>query len=111
MLGNRKKRISVIFHVMKEEYERLIDADRAYRRSIKQMPQGAPRVKHIRNRDYLYLARRKGPKVVYDYIGNTDSEQAVKILEQVEKRKRYSGLLRDIHHNLKDVKKVLRGKI
>ena len=103
--------MSTIFHVMKEEYERLIEADRAYRRSIKQMVQGAPRVKHIRNSDYLYLARRKGPKVVYDYIGNADSEQARKILEQVERRKRYSALLRDIHRNLKDVKKVLRGKI
>jgi hypothetical protein len=49
--------------------------------------------------------------VVYDYIGPVDSEQAKKILEQVERRKRYEGLLKDIHRNLKDVKKVLRGKI
>ncbi len=103
--------MSTIFHVMKEEYERLIEADQAYRHNIEQMPQGSPQVKHIRNGDYLYLARRDGSKVVYDYIGPVDSEQAKKILEQVERRRRYESLLKDIHRNLKDVKKVLRGKI
>jgi hypothetical protein len=75
------------------------------------MPHGSPRVKHIRNHDYLYLARRDGAKVVYDYIGAVDSEQAKKTLEQVQRRKRFESLLKDIHRNLKDVKKVLRGKI
>jgi hypothetical protein len=103
--------MSTIFHVMKEEYDRLIEADQAYRHNIEQMPHGAPRIKHIRNRDYLYLARREGAKVVYDYIGPTDSEQAKITLEQVNRRKRFEGLLKDIHRNLKDVKKVLRGKI
>jgi hypothetical protein len=96
---------------MKEEHDRLIDADRAYRKSINKMPHGSPRIKHIRNSDYLYLARRDGAKVVYDYVGAADSENAKKILEQVEQRRRYEGLLKDIHHNLKDVKKVLRGKV
>ena len=103
--------MSTIFHVMKEEYDRLIEADQAYRRNIDKLPHGSPRIKHIRNRDYLYLARRDGAKVIYDYIGAVDSEKAKKILEQVERRKRYEGLLKDIHRNLKDVKKVLRGKI
>jgi len=103
--------MSTIFHVMKEEYDRLIEADHAYRHNIEQMPQGSPRVKHIRNGNYLYLARRNGTKVVYDYIGPVDSEKAIKIIEQVERRKRFEGLLKEIHRNLKDVKKVLRGKI
>lgn len=103
--------MSTIFHVMKEEYDRLIEADLAYRHNIEKMPHGAPRVKHIHNRDYLYLARRKGVKVIYDYIGATDSERAKKTLVEVERRKRFEGLLKDIHRNLKDVKKVLRGKI
>jgi hypothetical protein len=103
--------MSTIFHVMKEEYERLIEADKAYRHNIEQMPHGSPRTKHIHNRDYLYLARREGAKVVYDYIGPADSKQVKKVLEQVERRKRFEGLLKDIHRNLKDVKKVLRGKI
>jgi hypothetical protein len=103
--------MSTIFHIMKEEYDRLVKAEKAYRRRIRQMPQGAPRVKHISGRDYLYLARRKGPKVVYDYIGSAGSKQAVEILEKVKKRRQYASLLQDIRPNLRDVKKVLRGKI
>ena len=103
--------MSTIFHVMKEEHDRLVEADLAYRNNIKQMPHGSPRIKHIRNRDYLYLARRDGPKVVYDYIGAVESDQAKKTFEQLDRRKRFEILLKDIHRNLKDVKKVLRGKI
>ncbi len=111
MLGNKKKRISVIFHVMKEEHDRLIEAERAYVKNIKSMPQGAPRIKHLRNKDYLYLAHRKGDKVIYDYMAPADSEKAKKILEQVEQRRRYAKLLQGIRHDFKDVKKVLRGKV
>jgi hypothetical protein len=96
---------------MKEEYDRLIEADRVYRKNIRNMPQGAPRIKHLRNKDYLYLARRNGDKVIYDYIGAADSEKAKKILEQVEQRRRYAKLVQGIRHDLKDVKKVLRGKV
>jgi len=103
--------MSTIFHVMKEEYERLIAADRVYRDYIDQLPRGSPRVKRIRNRNYLYLARREGPKVVYDYIGPAGSEQAKEALEKIERRKRYEALLKDIHNSLKEVKKVLRGKV
>lgn len=103
--------MSTIFHVLKEEYDRLIEADSAYRNNIKKMPHGSPRVKRIRNRAYLYLARRDGAKVVYDYVGPAESEQAKSTLEQVAKRRRFEVLLKDIHRNLKDVKKVLRGKI
>ena len=103
--------MSTIFYVMKEEHDRLIEADKAYRHNIERMPRGSPRIKRIRKRDYLYLARRNGAKVVYDYIGPADSKQAKKILEQIQRRKRFEGLLKDIRHNLKDVKKVLRGKI
>lgn len=103
--------MSTIFHIMKEEYDRLIEADQVYQHNIEKMPQGSPRIKHISKGDYLYLARRDGTKVVYDYIGPVNSEQAKKTLEQIERRTRYKNLLKDIHRNLKDVKKVLRGKI
>lgn len=103
--------MSTIFHVMKEEYDRLIEAQKAYKCNIEKMPQGSPRIKHIRNCDYLYLARREGQKVIYDYMGPANSEHAHTILEQIQRRKRFETLLKDIQKNLKDVKKVLRGKI
>ena len=103
--------MNTIFHIMKEEYERLVEADQMYRNNIERMPKGSPRIKHIRNGDYLYLARRNGSKVVYDYVGPVNSDPAKATLEQVKRRKRYEDLLKDIQRNLKDVRKVLRGKI
>jgi len=111
MLGIEMGAMNTIFHVMKEEYDRLMEADRTYRKNIEKLPSGSPRIKHIRKHDYLYLARRDGPRVVYDYIGRADSEKAKRTLDQVERRKRYESLLRDIRKTLKDVKKALRGKI
>lgn len=103
--------MSTVFHVMKEEYDRLIEAEQAYRRQISKMPPGSIRVKHIRKGDYLYLAHRRGAKVVDDYIGPIDSPKAQKVILQVKKRKQYEQLLKEVKHSLKDVKKVLRGKI
>lgn len=103
--------MSTIFHIMKEEYERLTEAERVYSKKIAQMPKGTPRIKHIRNKDYLYLTRRKGTKVVDDYIGAADSDKARKTIEQVNKRKKFAQLLKETRKTLKEVKKTLRGKI
>ena len=69
MLGNKQKSGAIIFHIMKEEYDRLREAEHMYQESIQKLPQGAPQQKHVRNGKYLYLARRKGPRVIFRYIG------------------------------------------
>jgi hypothetical protein len=112
MLGNKGWHfMSTIFHIMKEEYDRLTEAEQVYRKNIALMPKGTPRIKNIRNKDYLYLTRREGAKVVDEYIGVADSDKAKKIIEQVNKRKKFTQLLKETKKMLKDVKKVLRGKI
>jgi hypothetical protein len=112
MLGNKENGImGTIFNVMKEEYERLTEAEHVYRKNIAKMPKGSLRKKHLRHKDYLYLARRDGSKVVYDYVGNAQSDKAKEVTELVNKRKRFEALLKEIKETLKDVKKVLRGKI
>jgi hypothetical protein len=111
MLDNKRNPVSVIFHVMKEEHDRLSEAEQAYQKNISQLPRGSLRLKHIRNHNYLYLVHRDGHKVVYKYVGTPDSDKAKQITGQIEKRKRFVRLLQDIRHDLKDVKKVLRGKI
>lgn len=103
--------MSTIFHVMKEEYDRLQEAERLYTGKIKELPKGKPRIKRINGSDYLYLNRREGTKIVDEYVGRADSDRAREILELVEKRDRYIQLRKDVRAQLKDVKKVLRGKI
>jgi hypothetical protein len=103
--------MSIIFHIMKEEHDRLIEAESVYRKSVEKAVQGAPRIKHIGNKNYLYLEKREGQKVVYDYVGPADSEQAAKILDVIKRRRKDRESLKKIRADLKDVRKVLRGKI
>ncbi len=103
--------MSIIFHIMKEEYDRLIEAESVYRKSVVNAVQGAPRIKHIGNKDYLYLERREGRKVVDEYVGPAESKKAVEILNIVKRRRKDQESLKKVLHDLKDVKKVLRGKI
>jgi hypothetical protein len=103
--------MSIIFGIMKEEYDRLIEAEEAYRKSVEKAVPGAPRIKHIGNRDYLYLERREGKKVIDKYIGPADSEKAKAIMNEINQRRKDMESLKRIKKDLKDVKKVLRGKI
>lgn len=103
--------MSIIFHIMKEEHDRLVEAERVYGKSVEKAIRGAPRIKHIGNKDYLYIERRDGPKVIDEYVGPADSEKAVKILNAVKQRRKDQESLKKIRHDLKDVRKVLRGKV
>ncbi len=103
--------MSVIFHVLKEEFERLVETEKAYTKAIAALPRGAPRIRTVRKRNYLYLEYRQGKQVIHVYIGPQDSDKAKDIMEKVEQRRRYEKLLKETKLALKDVRKVLRGKI
>ena len=107
MLG----KTSSVFHVMKEEYDRLVEAERLFSSKIDELPRGTPRIKRIHNREYLYLNRREGTKVVDEYVGRADSERAREILSLIEKRDKLIKQIKQIRAQLKEVKAVLRGKI
>jgi hypothetical protein len=103
--------MAVIFHVLKEEFDRLLETENGYSKAIADMPRGAPRIQQRRNKKYLYLEHRDGGKVIHDYIGPQESDRAKKILEIIAQRKRYEKLLKETKLALKDVRKALRGKI
>jgi hypothetical protein len=103
--------MSVIFHVLKEEFERLGETQVSYTKAIAAMPRGTPRVRQMRKKNYLYLEHRDGQRIVHDYVGPHDGEKAKNILEKVAQRRRYEKLLKETKSALKDVRKALRGKI
>jgi hypothetical protein len=103
--------MAVIFHVLKEEFERLQETERGYTKAIADMPRGFPRILPRRKKKYLYLEYRDGKRVKHDYIGPQDSDRAKKILEKVVQRNRYKKLLRETRTALKEVRKALRGQI
>lgn len=103
--------MAVIFHVLKEEFERLQETEGAYSKAIAEMPRGTPRVQQRSNKKYLYLEYRDGDRVINEYVGPEDSDKANEVLEQVAQRRRYENLLKETRAALKDVRKALRGKI
>lgn len=103
--------MSVIFHVLKEEFERLKETEASYNKAIKKMPRGTPRIRIKGKNSYLYLEYRDGEKIMHDYVGTEDSPKAKDIMEKIAQRRRYEKLLKDTKSALKDVRKALRGKI
>jgi len=102
--------MSSIFHVIAEELERLNEAKSAYEAAIEREVQGSPQIKRVGHKDYLYLARRKGNKVLYQYVGNIKDEKCQKVFDSVKKRQSYEKLLKGIKKDLKEVRKALRGR-
>jgi hypothetical protein len=103
--------MSVIFHVLKEEFERLVETEASYTKAIAAMPRGTPRIRQMRKKNYLYLEYRDGDKIIHDYIGPQESEKTKNMLEKIAQRRRYEKLLKETKSALKDVRKALRGKI
>jgi hypothetical protein len=102
--------MSSIFHVIEEEFERLNEAMLAYKAAINREELGAPQIKRVGRKNYLYLARRRGKKVKFRYVGNVEDKNARKVLDSVKKRREYEILLKGIKSDLKEVRKALRGR-
>lgn len=103
--------MSIVFHVIKEEFDRLNQAAQAYKNNISSEIRGSAKVKHIGKNEYLYVQRREGKKVFQEYIGVIHSKRSVSVLESMSKRKKNEVSLKKVLNDLKDAKKVLRGKI
>jgi hypothetical protein len=101
--------MSSIFHIIEEEFSRLIEAKQAYEAAIMREVQGAPQIKHVGRKEYLYLAKRSGRNIRFRYIGHANKPNAFKVLESVKKRREYEQLLKGIKNDLKEVRKALRG--
>ena len=99
-----------VFHVIEEELARLKEAKRAYESAIRREIQGSAQIKRIGRKDYLYLARRKNKKIIYQYVGNIECKKAQKAVASIKKRREYESLLKGIKLDLKEVRKALRGK-
>jgi hypothetical protein len=102
--------MSSIFHVIEEEFGRLNEAMQAYSAAIEIEEQGSPQIKRVGLKDYLYLARRNGKKIKFRYIGNIEDENSRKVFDSIKKRREYEQLLKGVKSDIKEVRKVLRGR-
>ena len=100
--------MKVLKGILKEEQERLKEAQGSYEREIAQLPKGSVQLKRIKERDYAYRAYRRGKRVVYEYVGDLQPEELKGLKQKIELRQRYEEKLREVKMNLKEVKRMIR---
>lgn len=101
--------MSVIKHVLEEEYKRLLELADSYQKKIGNLPKGSISKKKRNNKVYLYRVYRDSEKIRYIYIGIDGSEQAKKALSDREEWIKYYNLLKEMKSEIKEIKKVLNG--
>ena len=102
--------MSVMMGILEEELNRLEELLAFYKQKIEEASKGSISVKERGGKRYLYLARREGKKVVFDYVGRDLPEVRDKLEERIRLRRDYQVKLRQVKENIKEVKGALRGK-
>lgn len=99
-----------IREILEEELENSLRMERNYSRAIARIPKGSLVRKRIGRGEYLYLAKRVGQKVEFEYLGKPEP----RLIHRYEKAKidraRYRKLLSEVRAQIKLLRKVLRGK-
>ena len=99
--------MSVIKNVLKDEESRLLHLQLIYQKKIAELPRGSIQKKRIYNHDYNYLVYRnpKEQKQILKLI--KDNNSLFELKSQIEERKHFEKLLKDLKQELKLVRKVL----
>ena len=96
--------------ILRQELIRLKEAEKSYVREIKKLPKGSFQRKRIKGADYVYLVFRKGSKIVSRYLDHLAGEDMKKLKAEIELRKKYQRLLKEVRQNMKRISKVLHGR-
>ncbi len=102
--------MSIVFGVLREEYERLEQLADTYREHIAGLPKGSIQTKTRNGHGYVYLTYREQRKVISKYIGKSGSQKTEEAFQQVKMRTEYEQKLKQVSHDLKEIKRVLHGR-
>lgn len=96
--------------VLEEELKNSLRMKESYERELKKLPRGGSVVKRINGHPYLYVVKRAGGKLRYDYKGRLSGKESQKQSLAKEKRVRYRHLLSRVKRQIRYLKGALRGK-
>jgi hypothetical protein len=103
--------MSTIFHILKEEFERLGQAITLYCKRMDELPKGSIKIIERNKRKYAYLAWRENADVKNKYIAPVPSEKYEMMALQVKKRKQYVERVRRMKKEREEIRKALRNGI
>jgi len=102
--------MSIVQDILFDEKKRLEDLLRKYIEEFAKFPKGSLSRKLRGNRYYVYLAYRKGNKVIFKYIGKEDSDKVKELEERIQERKKLENKIKKVKSDLAEVKMGLRAK-
>jgi len=95
----------VIHDALKEELERLMEKEQAYKNQLALLPKGRIHHKLIGGKKYPYLTYREGGKVKSRYVKPEELEH---VMAQVEQRQQHEKALKSIRADLRMIRKVVK---
>lgn len=99
--------MSIVQHILKEEYDRLQKLVVIYSKAIDKLPKGSISRKKRNNNVYSYLAYRADDKIKFLYLGKDNSPKVREIAKQIAERKEKEKQLRQVKASLKEIGKFL----
>jgi len=96
--------------VLKEELGRLLQLKKSYLREISKLSRGSICEKKIKKNKYPYLVFREGSRVVYEYIGKLSDLKIKKLASEIEQRRKYEKLLREVNFSISRLEKIVYGR-
>lgn len=99
--------MNIIVGTLIEEKKRNMEMQESYIIEISKLPRGSISVKKIGKKDYCYLKYRDGDKFISKYVGNCE-QKLDDLKRQVEKRKYFEKLLKELKAEYKIISKIVR---
>lgn len=93
--------MSEVLHVVKEEYNRLLELKLKYDSEIENLPKGCLIQKSRHNQVYSYLVFREGKKVISKYLGKSGSDKVIELSEKTKSHKNFENLRKEVSLKLK----------
>ena len=100
--------MSVLKEVLKEELARLKKNVDSYESLLFALPKGYIFEQIINDKSYCYRKRREGNRIVSEYIGSSESDEANKARADYLERKRIENNLRSLRKEEARLLKALR---
>jgi hypothetical protein len=103
-------KMGVIGNILEEERERLSRLLERYRLEIEKLPKGSISRKMRKGRWYLYLAYRESERIKFQYLGKESSPKAQEIARQIQERRKYEKLFKQVKRDLKEIERAIHGR-
>jgi len=99
--------MNILSGVLTEEKQRNLEMQESYADEIKKLPKGSIKIKKRGNKEYCYLKYREGDKIITKYVGIA-SECLKSLTPQIEKRRHFENLLKELKAEYKMICKVIK---